>query len=1124
MAVTIVTKNNKGPIVDPALCRCCRSIKKCRLLSSEYEWMGNKEVYSDMIMDCFGLLLSHLDGDNKDCCICATCVSRLREACAFRHQVLQSEEVFLKAKLEENKDDGESKIVVEVKTEPMDADSDMNMDCEEDELSAEQNDLKPLINLSGLEEEAQPVQKVARRRSLRTKHVTEGSVKREVMTRMRGLRLKMDRMLDLPDMPQKKKTLSMRTKKPTDDHEHMAYTNTVTIVHNSYVCPFHNRVSNYYCYYCKDQFTNPNELREHTLTHDPKEMFESMMENKKLPKIDITRIDCRLCKEKIDNLETLKEHLTNIHGKVFHPIANEFLKFRLSLTNLTCTECNSSFPYFDMLKKHMVDHFGTYICDMCGACFLEQNSLRTHIKTHSKVEASFPCEICGKNLKSKYSRYLHVATVHEKKPTVNCYKCEASFLSYALRNRHLIEVHGDKRTFPCKLCDKVYNRRKTLMEHNRRNHLKVYRHQCDLCDQRFYLPSRLKEHMATHTGERNFRCEFCDKSYPRLQSLQEHLRSHSSDRRYKCDVCNSTFTQNGSLKNHLKSHHQGYDVEAKSSDHTYLKMSVNNKKGPIIDPGMCRCCGSLKKCRLLNVEYEWQGQKEIYSDMFVDCFGLLLSHLEGSPTERLICATCVSRLREATAFRQQVLRCEERLLTAKIHLHNDDSETKDEILFEACVKDEKVINNDLLEDDHHADDITNDLEEATELSPRRTRSSVKNKKPARTKRKLKSNVEVDLMTQIQCMQDKMKKLEDEDIPQMQKETTRKNIDNETKAYRNTIAIVENSYVCPFDTSFSDYYCIYCRQQFTDPQKLREHTLSHDQLTYKELPHKKTVQIDITKIDCRLCPQRIDDIDEFKNHIAGVHNKFFYQDISNEFLKFRLTSGRLSCTECNSSFTFFHALKKHMAEHFGTCICDVCGAHYFQERMLLLHQKTHQRVDENYPCKECGKMFKSKHNRYLHIARTHKKEPAYPCAKCDEVLFSYTLRYRHMIDVHGDERQFQCEECDRTYDSRKSLREHNRRFHLKIFKHQCDLCDKRFYLPSRLREHMASHSGERNFRCEYCGKSYPRLRGLKVHMQSHTSEKKFKCNLCNASFTQNVNLKNHMKRQHQSLELEEVYHE
>lgn len=49
---------HKGPLIDPALCRCCRSIKKCRLLTTEYEWMGQKEVYSEILIDVFGLLVS----------------------------------------------------------------------------------------------------------------------------------------------------------------------------------------------------------------------------------------------------------------------------------------------------------------------------------------------------------------------------------------------------------------------------------------------------------------------------------------------------------------------------------------------------------------------------------------------------------------------------------------------------------------------------------------------------------------------------------------------------------------------------------------------------------------------------------------------------------------------------------------------------------------------------------------------------------------------------------------------------------------------------------------------------------------------------------------------------------
>ncbi|KAL4711190.1 hypothetical protein ACJJTC_019031 [Scirpophaga incertulas] len=566
-------------------------------------------------------------------------------------------------------------------------------------------------------------------------------------------------------------------------------------------------------------------------------------------------------------------------------------------------------------------------------------------------------------------------------------------------------------------------------------------------------------------------------------------------------------------------------------------MNAVNKKGPIYDPGLCRCCGATKRCRLLNHEYDFMGQKEIYSDMFVDCFGLLLSHLDSEPLDRLICATCVLRLREATSFRQQVLRCEEQLLQARLDSQQDVTDIQiidvktEETHPEVSAEEFPVCNNsdaDLDYDDDPQENMSIKVKLKKSAKPKKALKRAKNKTSKLKKKGLESVFENDkeeMLESLAKMSERLQKMrEQNDYDEVKEKPAKlKTISNENKILFNASQIVINSYACPFDSSFSDYYCLYCRKVFTDPSMLREHTLTHDPRTYKSFAvNKKQLQIDIHRIDCRLCSKSIDDLDSFKDHITSVHGKNLYE-VSNEFLKFRLTVNNLSCLECKSTFSFFHALKKHMAEHFGTWVCDVCGAHYFEERMLVLHQKSHQRIDENYPCKECGKNFKSKHSRYLHIARAHKKEPTYQCYKCDEVFFSYSLRYRHMIEVHEEQRLFPCENCDRTYDSRKSLREHNRRFHLKILKHQCAMCDKRFYLPSRLKEHMAVHTGERNFRCEYCGKSYPRLRGLKVHMQSHSAEKKFKCVLCNASFTQNVHLRNHMKRQHQSL-VDESFHD
>ncbi|KAM3957597.1 uncharacterized protein ACR2FA_008300 [Aphomia sociella] len=576
---------NNGPIIDPALCRCCRAIKKCRILTSEYTWMDQKEVYADMVMDCFGILLSHVDDNEKDCGVCATCVVRLRDACAFRSQVLQCEELFLHAKLEDKEvDDIKKNIDIELKAEPKDDLSDhasiggdhddgLSMDYSADDLPAddvklpkkEENDklddlpLQDLIAKSDVESDSyssSDSDKPIKRKKGKKKKTANGTQKKK----------KTHKTKQKPSTSSKK-PLKAPKKPPVEkknnhdrDLDCMSEENLLTIIQYSYVCPFKNRRNNYYCFYCKDYYPKPEDLREHTVTHDTKP-FQLLMGYKKMPKIDITRIDCRLCPTKIEDLNVFKQHVDQVHGKkIYFEAPDKMLLYKLTWNDLVCVMCNDVFEDFNTLNTHMVEHFSNYTCDICGVCFLEKPRLDAHLKRH-KDDERHTCEVCGKVFKSNHYKDMHVDVVHKKKAIIRCPMCDECFMSYALKNKHLTEAHGQKRTYPCNLCDKVYNRQKTLTEHQRRNHQKVLKHQCEYCDQRFYLPSRLKEHMATHTGERNFRCEYCDKSYPRLKSLQYHIRTHTNDRRYRCHICGQGFIQNAALKTHLKSHHPECDIE-----------------------------------------------------------------------------------------------------------------------------------------------------------------------------------------------------------------------------------------------------------------------------------------------------------------------------------------------------------------------------------------------------------------------------------------------------------------------------------------------------------------------------------------------------------------------------------
>ncbi|CAG9574914.1 unnamed protein product [Danaus chrysippus] len=575
---------NNGPIIDPALCRCCRAIKKCRVLTVEYTWMEQKEVYADMIMDCFGILLSHVDEDVKDSGVCATCVVRLRDACAFRQQVLQCEELFLGAKLGD-KDETKKSSEMELKTEPKDDCSDHNsvnedpndsMSCE---IEAEVKDVKPKKEEEYKTEDGnemkEDLEDVMDDEDYNDYMDSSSDSDKPIKRKAKVKKLK-------GNSTKKKKTLKTKTKlkqKPGSSTEKklkkppvekrntydrdldcMSEENLLTIIQYSYVCPFKNRRNNYYCFYCKDYYPKPEDLREHTISHDTKP-FQLLMGYKKMPKIDITRIDCKLCPMKIDDLDTFKRHIDEVHNKkIYFEAPDKMLLYKLTWNDLVCVMCSDVFEDFNTLNTHMVEHFSNYTCDVCGVCFLEKPRLDAHLKRH-KDDERHTCEVCGKVFKSNHYKDMHVDIVHKKKAIIRCPRCDECFMSYALKNKHLTEAHGQKRTYPCNLCDKVYNRQKTLTEHQRRNHQKVLKHQCEYCDQRFYLPSRLKEHIATHTGERNFRCEYCDKSYPRLKSLQYHIRTHTNDRRYRCHICGQAFIQNASLKSHIKSHHPECDIE-----------------------------------------------------------------------------------------------------------------------------------------------------------------------------------------------------------------------------------------------------------------------------------------------------------------------------------------------------------------------------------------------------------------------------------------------------------------------------------------------------------------------------------------------------------------------------------
>ncbi|XP_028168192.1 zinc finger protein 62 homolog isoform X2 [Ostrinia furnacalis] len=595
-------------------------------------------------------------------------------------------------------------------------------------------------------------------------------------------------------------------------------------------------------------------------------------------------------------------------------------------------------------------------------------------------------------------------------------------------------------------------------------------------------------------------------------------------------------------------------------------MSVAKPKGPIFDPGLCRCCGTMKRCRVLNIEYENSGQKEVYSDMIMDCYGLLLSHLDGKPSERLVCATCVLRLREAFTFRKQVLRCEEAFLQMRML----DCEAGAQVaqMAEAtvegappavCVKteppDDDSIAGDTLadlpddepdikveaNDDSNQGDIplvqrvrkkpaapmleinvaplttparkakpANLSDKSLASLKKQSAVSTQVKKPVLRATAIRKSVDtkakngaathamakrtrpaVEKQAQLPTVPTASQMLQRQKLPMAKVQEMMRERDPTYMIETNALTIIEFSYVCPFKCRHNHLLCHYCGAHFIDPVHLREHTeSSHSPKKFKIAEHRNMLKVDLTRIDCRLCPENITNLDDFKKHISSVHNKKYYFDFKDLILPFKLTKNEMKCAVCDVIFPYFHALNKHMNVHFSNYVCETCGLGFVDKGRFVMHQQRHEEGD--YPCETCGKVFKAQYNRDLHNDRVHMKRGRVYCPKCDIRLMSYHQKLKHLVEVHGEEPlSFTCNVCDKVFETRRTLTIHRRKDHLKDYRYICQCCGQKFFTRFALNNHMPVHTGARDFKCKVCEKTYPRLKTLKDHIRIHTNDRRYR---------------------------------
>lgn len=336
--------------------------------------------------------------------------------------------------------------------------------------------------------------------------------------------------------------------------------NAATFLECTTVKPFFYQQANYKCFYCNELYPELQSVLQHTTTHStPERTFllnEYLRKGKRVIKVDISELACRICQQKYSDLEDIRKHLSVAHKKEFNSAGNGLMAYDLRSKNgmLSCHSCGKSFNSFFLLNRHMNAHFNV-VCETCGLGFMSHTRLVNHRIVHQN--GIHKCDKCQDVFPTKLKLRYHTFKKHEvtnlkKIKPLKCPHCLERFAEHYRKMTHLKEVHGISFTFDCQVCKAVFPTRRALTEHTTKLHTQKI--QCKLCSKCFGTQSMLQMHVRGHTGERNFFCAICQKAYMHAKTLRQHMSTHDLHK-YSCSECGNGFQNCNEFNKHMRQWH-----------------------------------------------------------------------------------------------------------------------------------------------------------------------------------------------------------------------------------------------------------------------------------------------------------------------------------------------------------------------------------------------------------------------------------------------------------------------------------------------------------------------------------------------------------------------------------------
>ncbi|XP_048485966.1 zinc finger protein weckle isoform X8 [Plutella xylostella] len=460
------------------ICRCCASEGPSKNLINKYKWMGEEEVYSEMLKDCFDVTLHSTDDPATNGGICEVCITQLRNAYNFKKQVIVTEEFFKRRLL-----DGEHTFTADIKLEVDRGDcsaSENDIDAADDldsemSVKSEQDEEKPKRRkVTARASTSRAAKKVKAEDAKSSRARTSVVLVKKKPNKATERRPKKKSVITIKRCPDDTQPIKVKRLIELDKHKQ----NLRLILQSTNATPLRGRDSiGFLCGYCNCKFPEANELKQHTLETHSNQDVESLKGKLStlstfLGKIDVTALHCRICNKDIDGLESVLPHLKDTHNKqIVVGLKSQLIPFNFDTERLKCAVCKDEFNNFKVLIEHMNSHYPNFICEICGSGFVNKGKLQSHSYRHKT--GSYKCDYCNKDFDCRPKKRNHERVVHiHVNKRSKCAFCGDKFTDYAKKLDHEVKMHGVKpRDIKCNLCEKTFHNQRAMNLHLKKHNL-----------------------------------------------------------------------------------------------------------------------------------------------------------------------------------------------------------------------------------------------------------------------------------------------------------------------------------------------------------------------------------------------------------------------------------------------------------------------------------------------------------------------------------------------------------------------------------------------------------------------------------------------------------------------------